>query len=219
MPRWRRIIRNAAIGSALVTYAILAYFVAAAPPPAGIGAVAFAVAPVVIVVALVGWRSGYRMITLALCAAVFALLWVYANVIGQHLDLVYFIQHISTNAALGLIFGRSLFQGREPLCSRLATMVRGPLQPPVARYTRKVTVAWTIFFAAMMVASSLLFFLATIQVWSTFANLLTMPLVAVMFIAEYAVRKHVLPDLPRTHILEALRAYWNSSAVPVPPPR
>lgn len=219
MPRWRRIIRNAAIAGALVAYPILAYFVAAAPPPAGIGAVAFAAAPVIIVVALVGWRSRYRMITLALCAAVFALLWVYADAIGQHLGLVYFIQNICTNAALGLIFGRSLLQGREPLCSHLAAMVRGPLQPPVARYTRQVTVAWTIFFAAMIVVSFLLFFIATIQVWSTFANLLTIPLVAVMFIAEYAVRKHVLPDLPRTHILEALRAYWNSAELSAPPPR
>jgi uncharacterized membrane protein len=219
MPRWRRIVRTAAIASALVAYPILAYFAAAAPPPAGILAVAFAVAPLVIVLALVGWRPPYRILTLALCAAVCALLWVNAEAIGQYLGLVYFIQNVCTNAALGLIFGRSLFQGREPLCARFAAMVRGPLQPPVARYTRQVTVAWTIFFAAMIVVSSLLFFLATIQVWSTFANLLTMPLVALMFIAEYAVRKHVLPDLPRTHILEALRAYWNSSAVPVPPPR
>ena len=98
-------------------------------------------------------------------------------------------------------------------------MVRGPLQPPVARYTRQVTVAWTIFFAAMVVTSSLLFFLAPIQVWSAFANLLSMPLVAAMFIAEYAVRKRVLPDLPRTHILESLRAYRNSAGLSVPPPQ
>jgi uncharacterized membrane protein len=219
MPRWRRIVRIATIGSALVAYPILAYFAAAAPPPAGIGAVTFAVAPLVIVIAIVGWRSPYRVLTLGLCAAVFAVLWIYGDAIGQHLGLVYFIENICTNAALGLIFGRSLFQGREPLCSRFAAMVRGPLQPPVARYTRQVTVAWTIFFAAMIVASALLFFLASIQVWSVFANLLTMPLVAAMFIAEYAVRKHALPDLPRTHILESLRAYWKSPGLSVRPPR
>lgn len=219
MPRWRRIVRTAVIVGALVAYPILAYFVAAAPPPAGILAVAFAVAPLVIVVAFAGWRSPYRTLTLALCAAVLALLWVYAEAIGQHLGLVYFIQHLSTNAALGLIFGRSLLRGREPLCARLAAMVRGPLQPPLARYTRQITVAWTIFFAAMIVVSSLLFFLATIQVWSAFANLLTMPLLAAMFVVEYAVRKRVLPDLPRTHILESFRAYRNSPGVSAPPPR
>lgn len=219
MPRWRRIVRIGAIASALIAYPILAHLVAAAPPPAGIGAVAFAVAPLAIVVAIVGWRSPYRVLTVALCAAVFALPWTYADAIGQHLGLVYFIQNTCTNAALGLIFGRSLTKGREPLCSRFAAMVRGSLQPPVARYTRQVTVAWTIFFAAMLIVSSLLFLLAPIQAWSAFANLLAMPLVAVMFIAEFAIRKHVLPDLPRTPILESLRAYWNAPGLSVPPPR
>lgn len=216
---WWRVIRTAGIAGVVVTYPILAHFVAAAPPPAGVGAVAFAVAPLVIVVAIVGWRSRYRALTMALCAAACASLWIYAEAIGQHLGLVYFIQNVCTNAALGLIFGRSLFRGREPLCSRFAAMVRGPLQPPVARYTRQVTVAWTIFFAAMIAVSSLLFFLAPVQVWSTFANLLAMPLVAAMFLAEYAVRKRALPNLPRSHILEALRAYWNSGGLSAPPPR
>ena len=214
-----RIVRNTAIATALVAYPILAHFIAAAPPPAGLGAVAFAVAPLLIVVAFLGWHPPYRMFTLAWCAAAGALLWIYAAAIGEHLARVYFIQSICTNAALGLVFGRSLVGGREPLCSHFARMVRGPLQPPVAHYTRQVTVAWTIFFALMLVLSSLLYFLATIEVWSVFANLLSMPLVAAMFIAEYAVRKRVLPDLPRTHILESLRAYRNSSGLSVPPPR
>jgi len=219
MPRWRRIIRIAAIASALVAYPILAHLVAAAPPPAGLGAVAFAVAPLVAVLAIVGWRTPFRMLALGLCAAACAALWWHAGAIGEHLGLVYFIQNICANAALGMVFGRSLAGGREPLCSHLAAMVRGPLQPPVARYTRQVTVAWTVFFASMIVASSLLFFFAPIQAWSTFANLLSMPLVAAMFVAEYAVRKVVLPDLPRSHILESLRAYWNSAGLTVPPPR
>jgi uncharacterized membrane protein len=219
MPRWRRIVRNAAIAGALVAYPILAHVVARAPPPAGVGAVAFAVAPLVIVVAIVGWRPPYRILTLGLCAAVCALLWNYAEAIAQHLGLVYFIQSICADGALALIFGRSLSRGREPLCTRLAAIVRGPLQPPVARYTRQVTVAWTIFFAAMVLLSTLLFFLAPIQVWSAFANLLSMPLVAAMVIAEYVVRKRVLPDLPHTRILESLRAYRNSAGLSTLPPR
>ncbi|MBP8295181.1 MAG: hypothetical protein KAX84_03675 [Burkholderiales bacterium] len=218
MPGWRRIVRIAAIAAAVVAYPILAHLVAAAPPPAGIGAVLFAVAPLIVVAAIVGWRGPYRMLTLGLCAAACAALWFYADDIAGHLGMVYFIQNICTNAALGLIFGRSLAAGREPLCTHLATMVRGPLQPPVARYTRQVTVAWTIFFATMLAVSSLLFILAPVAVWSAFANLLSMPLVAAMFVVEFAVRKRVLPDLPRTHVLESLRAYWSSSAVPATPP-
>jgi len=216
MHGWRRIVRIAAIAGALVAYPVVAHMVAAAPPPAGLGAVAFAVAPLLIVAAMVGWRSPYRIVTLVLCAAASALLWLQADAIAQHLGLVYFIQSLCTNAALGLLFGRSLLPGREPLCTVFATMVRGPLQPPVARYTRQVTIAWTVFFAAMIAISALLFALAPVTAWSVFANLLSMPLVAAMFIAEYAVRQRVLPDLPRTHVLESLRAYWSSTAVPGP---
>ena len=219
MRDWRRIVRNAAIAAALAAYPVLGYFVAAAPPPAGIGAVALAVAPLLVVIALVGWRSDRRLLTLALCAAAGAVLWINAGAIGQHLGLVYFIQNICANAALALLFGRSLALGREPLCTRFATMVRGPLQPPVARYTRQVTVAWTVFFIVLITVSTMLFLFASITVWSAFANLLTMPLVALMFVAEYAVRRRVLPDLPRTDILASLRAYWSSAAAPAPPPR
>ena len=219
MPRWRRIVRTAAIASALIAYPILAHFMAAAPPPAGIGAIAFAVAPLVMVVAVVGWQPHYRILTLALCVAACAALWAFVDAIAGHLDLVYFIQNICTNAALGIVFGRSLYGGREPLCTHFATMVRGPLPPPVARYTRQVTAAWAIFFAAMIVGSSLLYFLASVQVWSAFANLLSMPLVAAMFAGEYVVRKRVLPDLPRAHILESWRAYSNSAGMSAPPPR
>ena len=218
MRDWRRNARSVAIAAALAAYPAFGYFVAAAPPPAGIAAVALAVGPLVVVILIVGRRSHFPL-ALALCAAACALLWVNAEAIGRHLGLVYFIQHICTNAALALLFGRSLAPEREPLCTRFATMVRGPLPPRVARYTRQVTVAWTALFIAMFSISAVLFLFAPIAVWSAFANLLTLPLIALMFVAEYAVRKRVLPDLPQTHILEALRAYWRSAAAPVPPPR
>ena len=198
---------------------MLGYFVAAAPPPAGIGAISLAVAPLVVVILLFGWRSSHYLLAFALCAAAFVLLWINVEALGRHIGLVYFIENICTNAALALLFGRSLASGREPLCTHFATMVRGPLPPPVARYTRQVTVGWTVFFVALCCVSTLLFAFAPIAVWSAFANLLTVPLVALMFVAEYAVRKRVLPDLPRTHILDSLRAYWKSAAAPVPASR
>lgn len=219
MRDWRRNARNVAIAAALAAYPAFGYFVAAAPPPAGIAAVSLAVAPLVVVILIVGRRSAHFSLALALCAAAGALLWINIESISRHLGLVYFIQNICTNAALALLFGRSLAPEREPLCTRFATLVRGPLAPPVTRYTRQVTVAWTLFFIAMCSISTVLFLFAPIAVWSAFANLLTLPLIALMFVAEYAVRRRVLPDLPQTHIMDALRAYWRSGAAPVPPPR
>jgi uncharacterized membrane protein len=60
----------------------------------------------------------------------------------------------------------------------------------------------------------LLFFLAPLTTWSFFANFLTLPLVALMFIGEYWVRWRVLPEMRHMRILDAVRAFWNTPARP-----
>jgi uncharacterized membrane protein len=216
---WRRHLRDAIVVALFVAYPILAHLVAAAPPTAHLGVVAFAVAPLVAALALVGGHAGWRIATLLACTGCGVLLVLYSEVVGRNLGLVYFIQTTCTNAALAIVFGRTLKASREPLCTRFARMVRGPLDPPVARYTRQVTLAWTIFFVAMLLVSIVLYALAPIGVWSTFANLLTMPLVALMFIVEYAIRIRTFPDLPHKPILASLRAYRNSPGAKAAPPR
>jgi uncharacterized membrane protein len=88
------------------------------------------------------------------------------------------------------------------------------LTPQHEVYARRVTVAWTLFFAAMALTSTLLFFLAPLAIWSVFANFLTLPLVALMFITEYWIRRWTLPDVQNTRILDAVRAFRNASGQP-----
>jgi uncharacterized membrane protein len=71
-----------------------------------------------------------------------------------------------------------------------------------------------VFFAAMASVSTLLFFLAPLTAWSVFDNFLTLPLVALMFIAEYRVRRRALPGMQHAHILDAVRAFRDSTARP-----
>ena len=61
-----------------------------------------------------------------------------------------------------------------------------------------VTLAWSLFFLSSALLSLLLFFLASIETWSLFANILSWPLIGVMFLGENEVRKRVLP--PRDHV-------------------
>jgi uncharacterized membrane protein len=86
------------------------------------------------------------------------------------------------------------------------------MTPALIRYTRSVTWAWTIYFGMTSALSLLLFRLAPIAVWSTFANLLGPVLLVLMFAAEYGVRFLVLPASDRAGPLEAIRAYRRSSA-------
>jgi uncharacterized membrane protein len=89
-------------------------------------------------------------------------------------------------------------------------MVHGTLTPRIARYSRQVTLAWTLFFLATAVVSTLLFAAASTVTWSTFANYLSLPLVGVMFVAEYLCRRVVLRGEPHSSLFDAVRAYRQS---------
>lgn len=103
-------------------------------------------------------------------------------------------------------FGRTLAWGREPLITGVARRVHGALAPEMEIYTRRVTLAWCCFFAAQIIASGLLFAFAPFEIWSLFAGVLNLPLVALMFGAEYCYRVVRYPDHPRASVARALRA-------------
>jgi uncharacterized membrane protein len=129
------------------------------------------------------------------------------------IDWLNLIQHVGMNLVFGAVFGRSLLGGRQPLVTLFASHVYKTMTPLLLRYTRQVTLAWTSFFVLMAALSILLFFLAPIEVWSAFANILPVPLVALMFIAENEARKRMLPPEDQIGILAAFRAFraaWRS---------
>jgi uncharacterized membrane protein len=107
------------------------------------------------------------------------------------------LTHWSIYAGLLLGFALTLRPGHEPLISGLARRLHGDGNAALAAYTRKVTIAWSVFFALQLALSVTLFCFAPLTVWSFFVNILDMPLVALMFGAEYAVRLRCLRDPPR----------------------
>lgn len=137
---------------------------------------------------------------LSLLAAVWPLL-------HHELRWVYLVQNLALYLTLGLFFGRSLLAGRQPLCTGFACMLHPVMHPQLEQYTRRVTQAWTAYFFLMALVSLLLFWLAPPVIWSWFANILTLPLVALMFVLEYIVRKRVLPPADHLGITSAFRAY------------
>ena len=208
-----RILRWLGIAALVIGYPLLAHYTNESPGNGNLG-VAVAMAPVVLIALVLAWRSPRRFIMLGVFTALCVALWAGWPELERHVGLIYWLQHASMQLILLVTFGRTLIAGRQPLCTRFAAAVHAPLTPRQKIYTRRVTVAWTLFFAAMTLASTLLFFLAPLDAWSVFANFLTLPLVALMFIVEYGVRKRALPDMRNTHILDAVRAFWKTSAHP-----
>jgi hypothetical protein len=113
------------------------------------------------------------------------------------------LTHWAIYGSLLLMFARTLRRGHEPLITALARRMHGDFSAELALYTRRVTIAWTCFFAMQLALSIGLFCLAPLVVWSFFVNVLDIPLVAAMFSVEYACRIHCLRNPPR-HSLAAI---------------
>ena len=209
----RRIARWLGIAALVIGYPLLAHYTNESAHSGNLGAWV-AIAPVVLIALVLAWRSPMRQIMLGVLALLCGALWAGWPLLEHYFGVVYWLQHVAIQLILLMTFGRTLIAGQQPLCTRFAEAVHAPLSPQHKIYARQVTLAWTLFFAAMALASSLLFFLAPLATWSVFANFLTLPLVALMFIAEYGVRRWVLPELRHTHILDAVRAFRNTSARP-----
>lgn len=201
------ILRGAGVAFLLVAWAVLAHFNSAGSGVSDVG-LALAVAPLLAVVVILLWRVGNLIWMVVGGLGVICLLaWSWAG-LRQNVALMYFIQHLGTNLALGTLFGRTLNRGRTPLVTQFALFAHnGVIPPSIERYTRQVTIAWTAFFLGNASASVLLFFFASHATWSVFANLLTFPLVLLMFAVEQYFRHRVLPPADRTGVADTIRGY------------
>ncbi len=208
-----RVARWAVIAAGAISYPILAHYsttqsAMTETPWLGVGV---SLAPSLAILLFITWNSSRKPVMLLLSAVVGMLVWGFWGMLERNFSWAYFIQHAGTNLMLAAVFGVTLARGRQALCTRFAEAVHGSLAPEVLRYTRQLTLAWTLFFIAISLTSSLLFAFAPIEIWSIFANFLTFPLVILMFVAEFLVRLRKLPNLERHNILDGIRAFWKPS--------
>jgi uncharacterized membrane protein len=207
----RQAFRWGALAAVAIGYSVLEYRAAIARTPDLFGAVV-AMLPFALFALAMAWRSARPAFFVGAWLAGCALLYVASDWLVAHYQWVFLIQHAGIHALLFVTFGRSLRAGRTPLVTGFARLVHSTMTPALDSYTRAVTWAWTIYFGSMASLSLLLFWLAPVAVWSAFATLLGIPLLALMFIGEYAVRCIVLPPSDRAGPIEAIRAYRRSSS-------
>jgi uncharacterized membrane protein len=207
---WRRRLQVAAVVVSIVAYAGLSHYSNSAAQGHDLGVV-LALGPVLSIGFLLVWRWTHLAVALLVAAAVAWPLRHYWPVMERNFPLVYLLQETGFYGLMALSFGQSLRRNRVALCTQLADKLHGPLTPQEVLYTRRVTAAWSLLFVSIIAATWVLFYTAPLRVWSLFANFCVLPLIGLMFAAEYAVRRVVLPQVQRRGILAVLRVYFASS--------
>jgi uncharacterized membrane protein len=119
------------------------------------------------------------------------------------------IQYVAIQAGLAGFFGMTLRPGHTSLVTRLARAVHGELPAEIERYTRKVTIAWTLFFVMLGSVASMLYWKGATQWWSVWVNFLTPLLVGTLFVVEYLVRRTSFPDFQHSSFMTAVKAFQN----------
>lgn len=204
---WATRLQFAAVALSVVVYAGLSHYCNTVAPAKPLGVV-LAFTPLLLVAGAGLWRGVHPLAAALGAAAAGVLVLRHWEALERHFSWAYLADDCAIYGALTWGFGRTLRRGRRPLCTVLADKVHGPLTEAEVRYTRQVTLAWTIFFAAVALLTVTLFLLAPLRAWSIYANFCTLPLVLTMFAAEYAVRRRRLPQTADGGIVATVRAYF-----------
>ncbi|MDP2880708.1 MAG: hypothetical protein Q8N89_03890 [Azonexus sp.] len=202
-----QLLRGLAVVVFLAVWAFLAHTGSAGEGSADLSAL-LGVAPIVAALGLLLWRSSHVLLTgTVIIAMLGGLAWLWPT-LRENIALLFFIQHFGTNLALGTLFGRSLLGGGEALITQFDRAVhQGELSENKRRYTRQSTLAWTLFFLGNALISAILWLFAPHTIWSIFANLLSAPLLAAMFIGDHLWRLKALPPDERPSFVQVASAY------------
>lgn len=165
-------------------------------------------------VAFAGWvvaRARNKATWLAALSVAGVIVYVAENQERLGLAAVSGIPHAAAYLFLLWCFGRTLAPGTEPMVTRFARRVHGGLPPDMEMFTRSLTIAWCLFFAAQLIVSAMLFKFAPLEVWSGFVNLLNLPLLGLMFAGQWIYRNIRHPDFPRATTWQAIEAFTRDA--------
>ncbi|MEP6877003.1 MAG: hypothetical protein ABI887_21795 [Burkholderiales bacterium] len=168
--------------------------------------------PMLAAIAIGAWRGGQRALAAITALGIVALCAPALLGITVAPSLLYLAQHAGIHGFLAVGFGSTLRAGHTPLITTLAARVHRALTPAMVVYTRKLTLAWVLYFVAMALVSLALFAFAPFDTWALFANLLTPCAMVLMFVGEYVLRYQLHPEFERASIADAIRSYRHDSA-------
>jgi uncharacterized membrane protein len=167
----------------------------------------FALSTVYAAAVALAWASPRRGLWIAAASGAVVLAWFVQQRVDWDPRWIYLAQHAGAHAVLAAVFGVTLRRGSQPLVTRLALAVHGTLPEPIGRYTRRVTIAWTVYFVGMAALSLGLYLAGLTHWWSLLANFATPVTIAAMFVCEYVIRRLRFPGFAHVPILDGVRAY------------
>ena len=170
--------------------------------------------PMLALLALGAWRAQRHGLA---AAAALGLVVLIGQGLGGHPiapQRLYVAEHVAFNLALAAMFGATLRSGAEPLISALARRVHREFSAEMARYTRRCTLAWSLYFIGVASLSVAIYAVASFEAWATYANFIAPLTVPLMFGAEHALRYCLHPEFERASAADAVRSYrqWCAEA-------
>jgi uncharacterized membrane protein len=190
----------------------------------GIGvAVAFSVlqaGAVGIIIASTGTRRGVSYLALLASAGMLTVLLLgLLRSAALGLQLAAGVSHALLYSTLFVLFAATLLPGQTDIVTRVAQRLNPHFHSGMRSYTRRVCIAWCVFFIAQIVTSASLFWLAPVRWWLLFINALNVPLVLLMFLGEYAIRRRRFPGRQSTDLATMIRGFRGSrSPIAAPHP-
>ena len=145
-----------------------------------------ALASLVFVPFSIGLAAGRPRVWLAFIGVCAALAWLVACGGGRPL---LYLPSVLIPAALGWVFGRTLLSGRQPLIATVALAARPATPDYLLHYSRRLTLLWTILFAAMASWDLALAAFAPHGWWSAMANFGNYLVVGAAITLEYLFRR------------------------------
>ena len=201
-----RRLRWIAAAGALLGYAALSQYSASAANPhaQSIGA-ALAIAPVLLAGLVLLWLWTWRLTALVLAASAGALLYRNWPLLERNFEWLDLAQQCGVYGLVAVVFVRSLWANRVPVCTQLANQMYGTLTAAEIGYTRRATAAWAAFYVLLTLAILGLFFTLPQTAWYLFVNFATWGLMLIAGVADHAIRRRVLPRHEQGGILTIIR--------------
>jgi len=202
-PRRAPIRQLAVVAALLIGYTAISQYSYSSPDAKGLGA-ALSVGPIALIGIALAWRWTPRIVAALITVLTGALLYISWPFLKTHYEWSDLVQQAGAYGMVAVGFGRSLLPGRVATCTLLADQLHGPLEPAEIAYTRRATIVWFVFYALLAAAIVVAFFTASAHVWSLFVNFGTFGLMGLLFAADHAIRRRVLPRRPGGGIIAAL---------------